>query len=206
MVKQLDVLDAKKKICEMTISHQKGVIIESLLLRLEQNVDGEKVWVSRRVALLDGKIEIFDIETGTRLNEYDLLKFEIKMMDGFAFSLRCLDGSSCVLLDADCKETKRQWLASINYQATVRVPMIGFTPFPYAPPLGNSENRAVLCGKLLKKDAGFFSWNNVLFRLTPTELQYLVLGKKKILEVRNHFNYPFYLTLLVRVYHLCRHL
>ena len=196
LVHENTILEAKKKISEMTISHQKGVIMESLLLRLEQDSEGLKSWLKRRLVLLDGKIRVTDIGTGLILNEYDLSKFEIKMMNGFAFSVRSLDGSSCVLFDADCKETKRQWLAAISYQQAVRSPMISFPPFPYAPPLGTPREHTILCGNLLRKDGTFFSSSNTFFRLTSTQLQYLVGGKKKVLQVRYQQKLPTHLRLL----------
>ena len=81
-----------------------------------------------------------------------MLGHQIKMLDGFAFSVRKLDGSSCVLFDTDSKETRRRWLIAISYQIAVRGPLIDFAPFPYAPPLGEDVgNRVILCGDLLKK-------------------------------------------------------
>ena len=196
LVHENKVLDAKKKISEMAISHQKGVIMESLLLRLEQDSEGVKSWVKKRVVLLDGKIQVTDIGTGLTLNEYDLSKFEIKMMNGFAFSVRSLDGLSCVLFDADSTETKRQWLAAISYQKAVRSTMISFPPFPYAPPLGTPRDHSILCGELLRKEGVFFSSSKTFFRLTSTQLQYSVGGKKKVLQVRYQQKLPFHLGLL----------
>jgi hypothetical protein len=97
----------------------------------------------------------------------------LEMLDGFAFSIRKLDGSSCVLFDTDSKETRRRWLIAISYQIAVRGPLIDFPPFPYAPPLGEDvSNRVILCGNLLKKGQSGMNWKIRFFKLTPRELQY----------------------------------
>ena len=173
VVKRDDVLAAKRKISELILSRQRGVILSGPLLRLEHDENGEKKWVSRQCALLDEKIEIMDEQTGEKVDELYVLGHQIKMLDGFAFSVRKLDGSSCVLFDTDSKETRRRWLIAISYQIAVRGPLIDFAPFPYAPPLGEDvSNRVILCGHLLKKGQTGMNWKSRFFRLTPRELQY----------------------------------
>ena len=173
VVKRDDVLSAKRKISELILSRQRGVILRGPLLRLEEDEHGDKRWISRSCSLLDEKIEICDEETGEKIDELHVLGHQIKMLDGFAFSIRKLDGSSCVLFDTDSKETRRRWLIAISYQIAVRGPLIDFPPFPYAPPLGEDvSNRVILCGNLLKKGQSGMNWKIRFFKLTPRELQY----------------------------------
>ena len=172
VVKRDDVLSAKRKISELILSRERGVILRGPLLRLEEDESGEKKWVLRICALTDEKIEIVNDENEV-IDELPILGHQIKMLDGFAFSVRKLDGSSCVLFDTDSKETRRRWLIAISYQIAVRGPLIDFAPFPYAPPLGEDvSNRIILCGDLLKKGQTGMNWKSRFFKLTPRELQY----------------------------------
>lgn len=184
LVLREDFIVAKGKLSEMILANDRGMIMGSLLLRLEMDSDDVKEWVNRRCSLHDDRIEISDAKTGLLLTEIDLLKYEIKMLDGFAFSLRKIDGSSCVIFDADSKETRRRWLTSITYQMAVRGPLMDFAPFPYAPPVGDTTSRVILCGYLLKQQVKTFSWNYKFFKLTSSELQYFTNTKKKVLKVR----------------------
>lgn len=173
VVKRDDVLVAKRKISELIQSRQRGVILRGPLLRLEEDANGDKKWILRNCSLLDEKIEITDEETGVKIDELPVLGHQIKMLDGYAFSIRRLDGSSCVLFDTDSKETRRRWLIAISYQIAVRGPLIDFHPFPYAPPLGeDTSSRVILCGDLLKKGQTGMNWKSRFFKLTPKELQY----------------------------------
>ena len=173
VVKRDDVLIAKRKISELIQSRQRGVILRGPLLRLEEDANGDKKWIPRNCSLLDEKIEITDEETGVKIDELLVLGHQIKMLDGYAFSIRRLDGSSCVIFDTDSKETRRRWLIAISYQIAVRGPLIDFHPFPYAPPRGeDTSNRVILCGDLLKKGQTGMNWKSRFFKLTPKELQY----------------------------------
>jgi hypothetical protein len=173
VVKRDDILSAKRKISDLILSRQRGVILNGPLMRLETDVAGNKKWVPRKCSLLDEKIEMVDEETGQKVDELRVLGHQIKMLDGYAFSVRKLDGSACTLFDTDSKETRRRWLIAISYQIAVRGPLIDFAPFPYAPPLGEDVgNRIILCGELLKKGQTGINWKNRFFKLTPRELQY----------------------------------
>eukprot|EP00596_Hydrurales_sp_CCMP1899_P005218 CAMPEP_0119052392 /NCGR_PEP_ID=MMETSP1177-20130426/73707_1 /TAXON_ID=2985 /ORGANISM="Ochromonas sp, Strain CCMP1899" /LENGTH=720 /DNA_ID=CAMNT_0007031945 /DNA_START=118 /DNA_END=2280 /DNA_ORIENTATION=+ len=173
VVRRDDILSAKRKISDLILSRQRGVILNGPLMRLETDAAGNKKWMSRKCSLLDEKIEMVDEETGEKVDELRVLGNQIKMLDGYAFSVRKLDGSYCTLFDTDSKETRRRWLIAISYQIAVRGPLIDFAPFPYAPPLGEDiGNRIILCGELLKKGQTGINWKNRFFKLTPRELQY----------------------------------
>jgi hypothetical protein len=173
VVRRDDILSAKRKISDLILSRQRGVILNGPLMRLETDATGNKKWMSRKCSLLDEKIEMVDEETGEKVDELRVLGNQIKMLDGYAFSVRKLDGSYCTLFDTDSKETRRRWLIAISYQIAVRGPLIDFAPFPYAPPLGEDiGNRIILCGELLKKGQTGINWKNRFFKLTPRELQY----------------------------------
>ena len=81
-VKKEDVLNAKRKISELILSRQRGVILSGPLLRLEEDENGEKKWMSRFCSLLDEKIEVRDIDNGELVDEFNVLGQQIKMLDG----------------------------------------------------------------------------------------------------------------------------
>jgi hypothetical protein len=198
VVKRDDILIAKRKISDLILSRQRGVILSGSLLRLEEGPGHVKKWVSRTCSLHDEIIEIRDEVTGSKIEELHVLGHQIKMLEGFAFSVRKLDGSSCVLFDTDSKETRRRWLIAISYQIAVRGPLIDFAPFPYAPPLGEDvANRIILCGDLLKKGQTGMNWKNRFFKLTPRELQYFdreaLKGSIKVSLNPNNTDNLFYL-------------
>ena len=174
VVKRDDVLTAKRKISDLIYSRQRGIILHGPLLRLENGEhDRAKVWIVRKAALIDDRIELYDEETNRKVADLPILGRQIKMLDGFAFSIREIDGSSCIIFDTDSKETRRRWLVAISYQIAVRGPLIDFAPFPYAPPLGeDGSNRTIVCGEMLKKGQSGMNWRSRFFKLTPRELQY----------------------------------
>ena len=95
------------------------------------------------------------------------------MLDGYAFSLRSMDGKLCTIFDTDSSETRRRWLVAITYQIAVRNPLMDFPPFTYAPPLGeDAMSRTIICGDLQKRGQTGMNWKTRFFKLTPRELQY----------------------------------
>ena len=173
VVKKDDNLAAKKKISELVASRDRGVILSGPLLRLEENKDGTKSWVVRKATLVDDKILLYDDETNQKLTDLPILGRQIKMLEGFAFSIRRHDGASCEIFDTDSKETRRRWLVGISYQIAICSPLVDFSPFPYAPPIGEDNlTRTVICGTLAKRGQSGFNWKNRFFRLSPRELQY----------------------------------
>ena len=95
------------------------------------------------------------------------------MLDGYAFSLRSMDGKLCTIFDTDSSETRRRWLVAITYQIAVRNPLMDFPPFTYAPPLGeDAMSRTIICGDLQKRGQTGMNWKSRFFKLTPRELQY----------------------------------
>ena len=136
VVKRDEVIAAKWKIAELIHSRQRGVILSGPLLRLEDDPYHGKAWVVRRAALYDERIELYDEQTSEKVAELPIVGYQVKMLDGYAFSLRTLDGKQCTIFDTDSRETRRRWLVAITYQIAVRGPLMDFAPFPYAPPLG----------------------------------------------------------------------
>ena len=210
VVRRDDVLEAKRRISGLLRSRLRGEIMVGKLTRLEEDESGNKVWVKRKCALHDETIEISDVNTGEFIDEKGILGYQIKVLDGFAFSLSRLDSSSCIIFDADSKESRRKWLIAISYQTAVRGPLIDFAPFPYAPPIGDIHNRILLCGNLLQMGLPYISWKTRFFKLTPNELQ-IYKGEvlKRIIKVTNSFGLcdqlaiPLILTSMTRCISYC---
>ena len=128
-------------------------------------------WKVRKAALLDERIELYDEQTNDKIAEFPILCLKIKLLDGFAFSLRTMDGMSCTIFDSDSLETRRRWVSAISYQIAFRAPF-QYLEFPYAPKLGDdSSSLTIVCGNLQKKGR-FTQWKPRFFKLTPHELLY----------------------------------
>ena len=173
LVERESVFTAKMKLSEVVVSREVGLILNGPLLRLEGGETGGKEWIPRNCTLTNEKVIITDEETGEMVDEVHVVGCRMKMLDGFAFSIRTLNGSNCVLFDSDSEETRRKWLSAIRYQIAVRSPLIDFASFPNSPTLWPDEtHRIVLSGYLLKKGQMGIKWNRRYFRLTPKELQH----------------------------------
>lgn len=189
LVERENVSLAKMKLSEVVVSREIGLILNGPLLRLEQDENGDKKWIPRNCTLSNEKVVIMDEENGEKVDEVHVVGCQMKLLDGFAFSVRTLDGSSCVLFDTDSEETRRKWLSAIRYQIAVRSPLIDFASFPNSPTLWLDEtHRIVLSGYLLKKGQRGMSWKRRYFRLTPRELQYydedVLKGSNKVCVIR----------------------
>ena len=145
VVKRDEVIAAKRKIADLIHSRQRGVILSGPLLRLEEDPYHGKAWVVRRAALFDERIELYDEQTNQKVAELPIVGHQVKMLDGYAFSVSTLDGKLCTVFDTDSRETRRRWLVAITYQVAVRGPLMDFAPFPYAPPLGEVRAFVFFC-------------------------------------------------------------
>ena len=101
LVERENVSLAKMRLSEVVVSREIGLILNGPLLRLEQDENGDKKWIPRNCTLSNEKVVIMDEENGEKVDEVHVVGCQMKLLDGFAFSVRTLDGSSCVLFDTD---------------------------------------------------------------------------------------------------------
>jgi hypothetical protein len=182
VVRQDDIVNAKRVLSEALQAHRQGSIIQKELWRNEPNVLGMgATWQKRLAVLMDDKLDFFATNASGALEkkgEVPLKDCVVKMLFGlqcpgrdFAFSLRRPDGSG-VILDAESREGRRRWVVHISYQLAIISPDVNFPPFDYGPPTGDeAATRILMCGELQKQGHMFTNWKTRFVTMTPFEIQ-----------------------------------
>ena len=177
VVRQHDLLKAKRVLTEALQSHDAQSIIQRTILR--KRSDGS--WHKELVVMMDDKFEFFVSDSGgsfEKTGEVPLAECNVKMLFGsqcpdgreFTFYLRASDGSG-VILDAESREGRRQLVVNILYQVAITTPDVNFQPFEYAPPTGDEgDSRILMAGDLEKQGHFFTNWAARYVTMTPKEL------------------------------------
>jgi hypothetical protein len=193
VVKKDDLARAKKIIVDSLVVNTKGeqAILQGTLYRHQLPIatDGttlstvsaastNSIWQKVKVLLFHGRIELF-IGNDKR-GDYPLLDCEVKMFFDqpcfsrpYSFSLRNYSGSVNLIMDAETREKRLQWVSSIHYQLAVISPDLNFPPFVTGPPAGMSPNmRVLMCGELGMASQGRGQTMMYYFELEPSQLRY----------------------------------
>lgn len=175
IVPRYDLIRSKRLLSE-NLRIDNGIAkMEGDLLRYEKGTL-TKSWQKRRAVLYHNRIEFYS--GNSRKGEYSLTDCEVKMLfesqcpgKEYAFSIRNPLGSVGILLDAEDKETRRQWVIAIQYQLAMNSTDLNFQPLEYGPPTGEyPDNRVLLCSDLhiLSRDGKV--WHSRHFQLLPREI------------------------------------
>ena len=201
VVKQEDLLLAKRKLSDAFKSQLRGIIILGDLYRQEQKTF-RKVWQKRFCVLNDNQIEIYTAAGGKRIRIINLADCNIKMLFGdqcpgreFSFALRDNAGNLVGLFDAESRDSRRRWVVAIRYQLAIHHAAVNFPPFDYGPPTGDDlTTRVLMCGELKKQGQSVKDWKKRFFQLTPVSLQYFDK------EVRRNLSHTFYFFVYRLIY------
>jgi hypothetical protein len=161
-----------------------GYKMQGELLRFEKGTL-TKSWQRRRVTLANNRIEFYS--GTTKKGEVPLNDCEVKVLfenqcpgggknaNIYAFSIRNPLGDVGIVLDAETKDTRRNWIAAIQYQLAINSSELNFAPLTNAPPTGvTPDNRVLLCGDLMLqgREEENVVWSPRHFQLLPREIIY----------------------------------
>lgn len=175
IVQRIDLVRTKRLLSDNVHIDHGTIKLQGELFRYEKGTL-TKAWNKRRVILHQNRIEFYS--GNNKKGEVPLNECEIKMLTPeqcqgrqYAFSIRNPTGSVGILLDADDRDTRRDWVLAIQYQLALNSDNMNFNPLEYAPPTGTyPDNRVMLSSdlKILGKDGKV--WLPRHFQLLPREI------------------------------------
>ncbi|RYH15851.1 hypothetical protein EON65_30980, partial [archaeon] len=177
IVPRMDLVRVKRLLSENLRVDRGKIKLEGELMRYEKGTLA-KTWQKRKVVLLHDRIEFYS--GGVKKGEVSLDDCEVRMLfenqcpgKPHAFSVRNGTGTVGVLLDAESKEARRDWVLAIQYQMAVNSNEMNYVPMEYGPPTGEyPDNRVCMCSDLKMKDKDGNEFLPRHFQLLPREVVY----------------------------------
>ena len=158
VVKKNEIMNSKRVVYDsLTAAAKKEVIMQGHLYKYNTELGQSSTsWQRRKVLLYHNKLEFFI--GNERKGEVELEGCVVKMLfnsqcpgRNFVFSIRNLNGTVYMLLEAESEEGRLHWVRALQYQIAILTPDVNFAPLVYSPPTGeHPSNRILLCGDLIK--------------------------------------------------------